>query len=125
MQIVLWNCRGLGNPNKAEAVKVLLIMEPTNILLLQETKIEEDALLLLSKSKWKKNSGMVASARGTSGGLATLWSEEYFLQKASYAYQHWIYTNLHHIPSKTAMALFNLYVHVNLIEKKDCWNSLS
>ena len=86
MQIISWNCRGLGNPNKAEAVKVLLRMEPTNILLLQETKIEEDALLLLSKSKWKKNSGMVASARGTSGGLATLWSEEDFLLKALYAY---------------------------------------
>ena len=72
MQITLWNCRGLGNPKKAEAVKDLLRMEPSDILLLQETKIAEDALLLLSKTKWKKNSGMVVNARATSGGLATL-----------------------------------------------------
>ena len=51
MQIISWNCRGLGNPKKVEAVKYLLRMEPIDILLLQETKIDEDALLLLSKTK--------------------------------------------------------------------------
>ena len=68
MQIVSWNYRGLGNPKKAEAVKDLLRMEPSDILLLQETNIEEEALLSLSRSKWKKNAGMAVSARGTSGG---------------------------------------------------------
>ena len=68
---------------------------------------------------------MAVSARGTSGGLATLWYEEDFLRKASYASQHWIFTHLQHIPSNTSLALFNLYVPVNLIEKKDCWTSLS
>ena len=125
MQITSWNYRSLGNPKKENAVKDLLRMEPSDILLLQETKIGEDALLLLSKTKWKKNSGMVVSASRTSGGLVTLWSEEYFLLKVSYASQHWIFTDLQHIPSKTSLALFNLYVLVNLIEKKDCWTTLS
>ena len=125
MHITSWNFRGLGNPNKVEAVKDLLRMEPSNILLLQETKIYEDALLLLSKTKWKKNSGMAISARGTSGGLETLWSKELFLLKESYASQNWIFTYLQHIPSKTSLAPFNLYVHVNLIEKKNCWITLS
>ena len=48
MQIVSWNCRDLGNPLKAEAVKDLLRMETSDILLLQETKIEEDAIVSLS-----------------------------------------------------------------------------
>jgi len=78
MWIVSWNCRDLGNPLKVEAVKDLLRMEISDILLLQETKIEEDALLSLSRTKWKKNSGKVVSARGTSRGLATLWSEDKF-----------------------------------------------
>ena len=51
---------------KDEVVKNILKMEPTNILLLQETKIEEEALLSISRSKWKKNAGVVVSARGTS-----------------------------------------------------------
>ena len=76
MQIISWNCRGLGNPIKAEAVKDLIRMDSSDILLLQETKIEEDSLLLLSKSKWKMNVGKDFSVRGTSRGLATLWCEE-------------------------------------------------
>ena len=56
------------------------------ILLLQETKIEEEALILLTKTKWKLNVDKVVSARGSSGGLATLWSEEKFQLK------HWFAT---------------------------------
>jgi len=78
MQIVSWNCRGLGNPLKGKAVKDLSRMEPSDILLLQETKIEEDALLSLSRIKWNKNSGKAVSTQGTLGGLATLWSENMF-----------------------------------------------
>ena len=69
MQITSWNYRGLGNPTKAEAVKDLLKMVSSEILLLQETKIEEEALLRLSKTKWKLNAGKAVSARGTSGAL--------------------------------------------------------
>ena len=39
---------------KADAVKDLLIMNPSDILLLQETKIEEDTLISISRAKWKK-----------------------------------------------------------------------
>ena len=88
MQIVSWNCKGLRNPKKAEEVKDLLRMEPSDILLLQETKIEEDALLSLSNSKWKNKAGKAVSARGTSGGLATLWSEDKFLLKNLFSTQH-------------------------------------
>ena len=78
MQITSWNCRGLGNPIKAEVVKDLMKLAPFDIILLKETKIEEDALLLISKNKWKLNYGNVVSARGSRGGLATLWCEENF-----------------------------------------------
>ena len=74
MNIDSWNCRGLGNPSKAEVVKDLLRIAYPDILLLQETKIEEDTLLSLSKNIWKKNAGKAMSARGSSGGLATLWT---------------------------------------------------
>ena len=74
MKLVSWNCRGLGSPNKMKVVKYLLKMEPTNILLLQETKMEEESLLTLSKANWKKQGGYVASARGASSGLTTLWN---------------------------------------------------
>ena len=57
---------------KAEAIKDLLNMEPTEIVILQETKIEGNTLLDISKLKWKKNAGKVVRSRGSSGGIATL-----------------------------------------------------
>ena len=125
MQIVSWNCRGLGNPIKDETVKDLMRMDPSDILLLQETNIEDESLLLLSKTKWKLNVGKVVSARGTSGGLATLWSDEKFQLNRWFATQHWIFTDLYHISSKISLALFDLYIPVNFNEKKECWKTLS
>ena len=54
MKLVSWNCRELGSPNKVKAVKDLLKMEPTNILLLKETKMGEEALLGINRENWKK-----------------------------------------------------------------------
>ena len=73
---------------KAEAIKDLLKIEPPEILMLQETKIEGDTLLDINKSKWKKNAGKVVSARGSSGGISTLCSEEQFHLENSFKTQH-------------------------------------
>ena len=69
-------------------------MESTEILLLQETKIDQDTLLVLSKTKWKLNNGIVVSARGSCGGLATIWMEDKYTLLSSFTSQHWIYTEL-------------------------------
>eukprot|EP00253_Pinus_taeda_P009869 PITA_09869 len=124
MCLVSWNCRGLGNPSKAEAVKDLLKIEPSDILMLQETKIEGKALLDISKKKWKKSTGIAVSSRGSSGGLVTLWTEDLLQLNKSHETQHWIYTELTHCTSKLTISLFNLYVPVLYSEKRDCWNSL-
>ena len=79
---------------KAEAIKDLLKVESLKILMLQETKNEGDILLEISKKKWKKNAGRAISARGSSGGLATLWSEDKFHLESSFETQHWIFTEL-------------------------------
>ena len=100
-------------------------MAPSKILLLQETKIEEEAVLLISIKKWNLNVGKAVSARGACGGLDTLWSDEKFQLKNVYATQHWIFIELFHHSSKTSYALFNLYVPVNYSEKQDCWKMLS
>ena len=107
----------MGNPNKAEAVKDLLKLDSTYIIMLQETKIDEEALLSLSRTKWKLNVGIAVSSRGSSSGLATLRSEEKFLLKNSFVTHHWIYTELQQISSKIQLALFNLYIPISFIEK--------
>ena len=118
MQVTSWNCRGLGNPLKVEAVKYLMKMVPFEILLLQERKIEEEVLLLISKNKLKLTTDKAVSARGSCGGLATLWSAEKFQLKNWFVTQHWIFSELFHLSSKISYALFNLYVPINYSEKK-------
>ena len=108
MQIVSWNCRGLGNSIKLEAVKDFLKIETPNILILQETKIEGETLLDPSRIKWKLNSGKVVSARGSSRGLVAIWSEEMFQLVSSFETHHWIYTELCYKLNKTYIAFFNL-----------------
>ena len=63
------------------------------------------------------------SARGSSGGLATLWAEDSFSLQNSFKTQHWIFTEIRHLASKTSLSIFNLYVLVNFQEKKECWKS--
>ena len=68
MQYVSWNCRGLGSSLKEEAIRDLVRVMMPEVILIQETKLEEDALLRASNSFWKKGSGRAVSARGASGG---------------------------------------------------------
>eukprot|EP00253_Pinus_taeda_P006538 PITA_06538 len=99
-------------------------MEATNILMLQETKIEGETLLNTSNSRWKFDSGKVVSARGLAGGIGTFWSKNFFSLESSHVTQHWIYTELRHTVSNFKLALFNMYVPVHYDEKKDCWKTL-
>jgi len=94
------------------------------MLLLQETKIEGDTLLEINNQKWKKNERKAISARGSSGGLATLWEKDKFHLEISFKTQHRIFTELRHLPSNISLSLFNIYVPFKYFEKKYCWQSL-
>jgi hypothetical protein len=78
----------LGDPLKDEAVKNLLKSKTSEILMLQETKIEGDSLLDLNKVKWKRKSIKAVSARGNCGGLTTLWEEDKFHLESSFETKH-------------------------------------
>jgi exonuclease III len=124
MHVVSWNCRDLGNLSKAEVVKGPLKNESLEILMLQETKIEEETLLEINKLKWKKNARKSMSARGSSGSLANLWSDDKFHLERSFETQHWIFTKLHHYSSNITFSLFDIYVPVLYAENKECWQTL-
>jgi len=71
MRYISWNCRGLGSPQKVEAMRDLVRINKPEILLVQETKMEDDSALHAGNTFWKKSSGEAVSSRGASGGLAT------------------------------------------------------
>ena len=78
MKVVSWNCRGLGSTKKIEAMQDLICISTLEILLVQETKMEELAFLQASQFFWKNGNGIVVSARGASGGLGELWNSTNF-----------------------------------------------
>ena len=54
MKAFSWNYRGLGSKGKEEAMLDLISLHHPDILLIQETKLEEKAFLQTSKKFWKK-----------------------------------------------------------------------
>ena len=68
----------MGRKIKEEAIRNLIRIEALDILLLQETNMEESDFLQVSKKLWKKSNATIVSARGASRGLGTLWNESRF-----------------------------------------------
>jgi len=124
MRYISWNCRGLGSKAKEEAIKDLIRIQKPDILLIQETKMEENTLLQAGKSFWKKGPGIANNSRGASGGIATFWDSNLYELEAEERTQHWIYTKLVHKTYERTVSLFNLYAPVLISEKKECWSSL-
>ena len=117
MKVVSWNCRGLGSNKKIEAMKDLIRMSNPEILLIQETKLEQSGFLYVSQFFWKRGEGATMSARGASGGLGTLWNSIKFDLVHSSSCTHWIPTRLRHKESRHLVSILNLYVPV-LFQKR-------
>lgn len=124
MKYVSWNCRGLGNKLKEESLKDIIRMTTPEILLIQETKLEDFDLLQASKTIWKKGQGKAVSARGASRGIGTFWDSSKFALLEEEGSTHCIYTKLLHKDSGHHLSLFNLYVPILFSEKRVCWDSL-
>jgi exonuclease III len=124
MKVVSWNCRGMGRKVKEEAIRTLLRIETPDILLIQETKMEDKDFLQISKKFWNKGGGQVVSARGASGGLGTLWNINKYSLVTEILNTHWLFLKLQHLDTKEVFSLFNVYVPVNAGEKKACWDSI-
>lgn len=54
MKLTSWNCRGFDSRIKEEALKDIIILSKTEILLIQEKKMEELDFLQATKALWRK-----------------------------------------------------------------------
>ena len=124
MKTISWNCRGLGSKGKEEAMLDLISLHHPDILLIQETKLEETAFLQTSKKIWKKKGVAALSSRGASGGIGTLWDERKFEAIVIKNSTHWILTVLKHKDTNSLVSLINLYAPNSYSEKIECWNLL-
>ena len=69
MKYVSWNWKGLGSRLKEEALKDIVRMYSPEILLIQETKLEDLLLLQASKAFWHKGQGEQSAPEAPLEGL--------------------------------------------------------
>ena len=79
MNLLCWNCRGLGNPATVREVRELTNKFAPAVLCLLETQIQKARAELLALSFGYKNSHAVGSS-GRSGGLVIFWNDDINLE---------------------------------------------
>eukprot|EP00253_Pinus_taeda_P007450 PITA_07450 len=100
----------MGSKIKEEAIRNLIRIEAPDILLLQETKMEEPEFLQVSKKLWKNSDASAVAARGAFGGLGAPWNGNRFSLVAEASNTHWEMLKMQHVTTKEILCLFNVYV---------------
>ena len=95
----------------------LISLHQPDILLIQETKLEETAFLQTSKKIWKKKGSTALSSRGASGGIGTLWDDRKFEAMVIKNSTHWILTVLKQKDTNLLVSIINIYAPNSYNEK--------
>ena len=109
MNLVSWNCRGLGGNQKVEAIKRFKFSEKISILTIQETKMQEEDSLSVFKKFWKNGEGKGVSALGASGGKLTWWDKNLFKFKSAIENRHWLFLELECLDTHEILWIKNVY----------------
>ena len=87
MNIISWNCRGLGNLRAVLALHNLVKSQGPKILFLMETKLDVHEMELI-RIKLQFKYCFIVPSLGRSGGLALLWMDDVQLTILNYSINH-------------------------------------
>ena len=74
MNLLSWNCQGLGNSRIVKALEKLVFQEETTIVFLMETKLDLEGMVMV-RDRFKFKHRLMVPSRGKSGDLAMYWKE--------------------------------------------------
>ena len=117
MKVVSWNYRGLGGENKVEAIRNIIKYEWPNILLLQETKMSDVEVLMLSQHFWTTSQGIAVSSKGASRGIANFFASKYEI-KTIKENQHWLLSEFKEKDDPNISYVCNVYGPTHCRDKK-------
>lgn len=123
MNLVSWNCRGMGSSLKTNAVRDLLKSEHPDILLLQETKINDQDFKNFLKIN-KIYEGTTISASGASGGIGTIWDKRNWKLLSQKHSSWWLRSDVQNVTKTEEYTIYNIYAPHQLHDKAACWNSI-
>ena len=87
MNLMSWNCRGLGNLRTVKALEKAINKEDPIIVFLMETKSNREWMKFV-KDKCNMKHGLIVPSEGKSGGLALLWREGITVDVQTYSQSH-------------------------------------
>jgi exonuclease III len=118
MNILSWNCRGLGNPTAVLALHHLVKVQGPKVLFLIETKLDSKKMEALRVELRFKCCFSVPS-RGSSGGLALLWNDPVEIIIQSYTQNH-IDAHIQVLPSRL-WRFTGFYGHPESHRHRESW----
>jgi len=87
MNVLSWNCRGLGNPLTVQTLRRLVRTKKPNLVFLMETKQVSKSLESV-RVKLGFEANFVVDSIGRSGGLALLWNLETKVEVQNFSRRH-------------------------------------
>ena len=87
MNLLSWNCWGLGNLRTVNALKEVIKKEAPKIVFLMETKSNKEWMVMV-RDKCEFKNGFFVDSNGANRGLALLWKEEIRLDVQTYLQTH-------------------------------------
>ena len=124
MNLVSWNCRGLGGSSKVEALKNIINTKKPDFLLIQETKMPEDEVLNRSYLCWKQSVGKAINSRGASSRITTFYKADKFIINSKKENTHWLLVEVKNKSNQEMICICYVYGPTHYREKMDFWDSL-
>ena len=87
MNLVSWNCQGLGNPKTVRALHSLVKLKGPTVLFLMETKLSSKKMEII-RVKVGFDYAFTVLSVGRSGGLALLWKQEVDVSIRNFSQHH-------------------------------------
>ncbi|XP_059074842.1 uncharacterized protein LOC131874910 [Cryptomeria japonica] len=124
MKITTWNVRGLSAPDKKCLVKSAIQRISGDIIMLQETKLNEEKASFF-KSFSRMWDGDFQEVNGFVGGLAVLWNPNKVLVCLISKQENWMQCKVRVLQEDLVFSLFNVYGLTKIEEKKRVWKEIS
>jgi exonuclease III len=122
MNILSWNCRGLGNLRTVQELRRLVKEKKPKIVFLMETKARAKRMEIV-RSQLGFEHMLVVDSVGKSGGLALLWMSESGVEIQNYSRRH-INATVCSSPMNTTWKFTGFYGHPDASKRMEAWNLL-
>ncbi|XP_042988754.1 uncharacterized protein LOC122316289 [Carya illinoinensis] len=122
MNLLSWNCRGLGNPQTVSFLKLLVKEKNPSMIFLMETKCGKGRLEEVRRILGFE-SCLTVESRGSAGGLAILWKNN--TKVSIYNYSRWhISAHVLNLVGDQTWLFTGFYGHPETSRRRSSWEFL-